>query len=377
MLLFETGEDNKPKLVPSKFRRDDEGQYWEFRGAFAGRNVFVPAPPWAGNINPYLFEGPNIIIGIHAKPLCNVPVLKRGADPVDGGNLIMTAEEKDELLRLYPNAEPFLRPFMMGRDFINRHYRWCLWLVGAEPADIRKFPRILERIGKVREFRLSSKSKAAQRAADKPMLFLAPRECKTNYLAIPKVSSSARRYIPIEWLSPDVIAGDKLFVCENATLYQFGILNSSVHMSWVRHISGRLRMDFSYSNTIDYNAFPWPSISDAVIRAVERTAQEILDARKLYPRSTLADLYDERTMPPELRKAHKHNDEAVMNAYGFKRRFDDDNFHDEDIAINLMYMYKDLTGCREYYESYPNLMLWEHWYGKYNDDGEEGGGDDE
>lgn len=361
--------------MSSKFYRDEKGRYWEFTGVSDGKNIFVPAPVWAGNVNPYLFEGPNIMIGTHAKPICpDVPVIKRGADPVDGGNLILTEQEKSELLRTDPEAEKLLRPFMMGRDFINRIHRWCLWLKDTEPADIRKCPRVLERIERVREFRLSRKSASARRAADTPALFMAPRECKSPYLAIPKVSSEKRRYIPIGWLTPDIIAGDKLFVCEGATLYQFGILNSSVHMAWVRIVTGRLNISFSYSNTLDYNAFVWPNRhyacipGDSHVERITQTAHAILDARAKYPKSSLADLYDERTMPPELRKAHRINDEAVMNAYGFERHYEDGRFHDEDIVIRLMYMYKDITGCEEYTASYPNREFWLKCYGDEGDD---------
>lgn len=244
---------------------DDNGRCWErgedlyYPGHPDYRATFRPAPYYVNNINFYLFRGPNIFIEPASKPICpGVEPLKRGADPVDGGNLILNDDEKNELLRTDPEAKIFIRPFMMGRDFINRITRWYLWMKDAEPADIRRCPHILERIEKVREFRLSSKAKSTKKAAYTPMLFMAPRECKTNYMAIPKVSSSTRKYIPIAWLTPDIIAGDKLFVCENATLYQFGVLNSIVHMSWVRKISGRLRSDYSYSNTIDYNPFPWP-----------------------------------------------------------------------------------------------------------------------
>ena len=299
---------------------------------------------------------------------------------IDDSNFLLTTEEKDELIRTDPLAEKFIRPFMNGKEFINRIPRWCLWLKGVEPADIRKCPRVLERIERVREFRLKSKASTTKKAADTPMLFIGPRECKTNYLAIPKVSSETRKYIPMDWLTPDVIPGDNLFFCENVTLYHFGVLMSSVHMSWVRHFSGRLTSRFRYSNTIDYNAFPWPKINEVpwfpdgnpLKLAIERTAQAILDARAMYPRSSLADLYDERTMPPELRKAHEANDEAVMNAYGFVRHYEDDKQHDEDIAISLMYMYKKLTGCKEYTYSYTNLDLWERYYGPYEDDEEEG-----
>ena len=332
---------------------DDNGRAWErkedlfYPGHPDYKQVWVPAPYYVTNINAYLFHGPNIYIEPTDKPICpNVPIIRRGSDPVDGGNLIMTEDEKNELLRTDPDSKILLRPFMMGKDFINRKPRWCLWLLGVEPAYIRKCPRVLERIERVREFRLKSKSKATQRAANSPMIFLGPRECKTDYIAIPKVSSSARKYIPIDWLKSEVIPGDKLFVCENSNLYQFGILNSVVHMSWVRKISGRLRNDYSYSNTIDYNAFPWPrdyEMRQGARERIESTAKMILDARAKYPESSLADLYDERTMPPELRKAHELNDSAVLEAYGFKK-----DTSELDIVIALMYMYKDITGCEEY-----------------------------
>lgn len=365
--------------VPDKFYRDENGHYWENRPIHGRRvNFMVPAPVWAGNINPYLFEGPNIFIEGYAKPLCKVQELRRGSDPVDGGFLTMTDEAKKELLKAEPQAEPFIRQYMNGKEFINDIPRWCLWFVGVEPADVRKCPRVLDRIKKCQEYRRTSKRAATKKAADTPMLFAERRICETNYLAIPKVSSGDRKYIPIGWLPPEVIPGDKLFSCDNATLFQFGILTSSVHMAWSRVLGQHLGAGFSYANTMNYNAFPWPYMRREIpwlpgglnpqYVAIEKTAQAILDARKLYPRSTLADLYDERTMPPELRKAHKANDEAVMDAYGFERHYEDDRFHDEDITINLMYMYKDLTGCREFYESYPNLKFWESYYGAYDDD---------
>lgn len=371
--------DGQNQPIPSKFRQDKNGFYWEKRFSVDDGDIYMPAPAWAGNINAYLFEGPNIYIDSHEKPICDVPELRRGAMPVDDGNLLLTDEEKNELLRTDPQAEKLIRPFMNGKDFIYNIPRYCLWLKGVEPADIRKCPRVLERIEKVRKFRLKSNRSATKKAADTPMLFDEITECNTNYLVIPKTSSERRKYIPIGWLSPDVIAGDALFVCENATLYQFGVLNSSVHMAWVRKISGRLTNRLRYSNTIDYNAFPWPDLPEVswypegnpVRLEIQKTAQEILDARKLYPRSTLADLYDERTMPPELRKAHQRNDEAVMKAYGFKRHFEDERFHEEDIVISLMYQYKELTGCEEVYETYPNLPLWESYYGSYNEEEEE------
>ncbi|MBQ7593070.1 MAG: hypothetical protein IJU48_01800 [Synergistaceae bacterium] len=365
-------EENKPSswVLPQKFYRDEQGRYWE-NNVLGGKNFLVPAPIWAGNINPYLFEGPTIFIMSQRKPLCDVPMMRAGGKVADGGkvtgkgNLILTDEEKNELLKTDPLAEKFIRPYMMGKDFINNIKRWCLWLKDAEPAEVRKCPRVLERIEKVREFRLSSKKPATRKKADTPMLFDEPVECKTDYLAVPSISSSRRRYIPIAWLSHDVIPGANMRFIDNASLYIFGVLMSSVHMAWTRVIGGRLKSDYSYGNTVNYNAFVWPNITDT--SEIERTAQAILDARAKYPRSSLADLYDERTMPPELRKAHNENDEAVMNAYGFKRHYEYEKFHEEDIVIRLMYMYKELTGCEEFSRNYPNREFWESLYGNYED----------
>ncbi len=197
------------------------------------------------------------------------------------------------------------------------------------------------------------------------------------------MSSETRRYVPMAWVSRDVIPSSHIRFAEGVSLYHFGVLMSIVHNAWLRCISGRLEMRISYSNTLDYNAFPWPRNplfrtdparfpdGNPYYVAIERTAQAILDARAKYPRSSLADLYDERTMPPELRKAHEANDEAVMKAYGFTRHFEDNKFHDEDIATNLMYMYKDMTGCTEYNRrSYPNRKLWLTYYPEDAEDGE-------
>lgn len=339
----------------------------------------------------YLFEGPNIFIEPTRKPLCDVPALKAGGKVADGvrdtpegkrGNLILTDEEKNELLRTDPHAEKFIRPYMMGKDFINRISRWCLWLKGVEPADIRKCPRVLERIERVREFRLSSKKEATRKKADTPMLFDEPIECSSDYLAIPVVSSITRKYIPMAWLSREIIPGSHIKFVENISLYHFGVLMSSVHMAWVRKVSGKLKSDYSYSSTVDYNPFPWPVLHGIPtkpgqpskihpsIPEIEAAAQAILDARALYPRSSLADLYDERTMPPELRRAHQKNDEAVMRAYGFRRHYTDDRAHEEDIVIQLMYMYQELTGCEEGSDVYPNREFWRSWFGDDDEDSE-------
>lgn len=254
-----------------------------------------------------------------SKPICDVPVLQNGGKPTEGGFLILTREEKDELLHIEPQAEKFIRPYMMGKDFIERKPRYCLWMVGAKPVDLRVCPHVKARIEQVRAYRLASPKEATRRKAETPMLFDEVRECGTDYVAIPKVSSENRRYIPMEYLSHQIIPGDKLFMMQDASVYSFGILMSNVHMAWMRAVCGRLKSDYSYSNTIVYNNFPWPNPTDAQKAKIEQTAQAILDARALYPDSSLADLYDEVTMPPELRKAHQQNDRAVMDAYGFTK----------------------------------------------------------
>ena len=274
----------------------------------------------ASNINAYLIDAPDTWIDSRSKPLCNVQEMFNGGKPVEGGFLILTKEEHDELLAKEPQAEPLFRPYMMGKDFIDRKPRYCLWLAGANPTLIRQCPQVLKRIQAVREYRLASTKEATRALADLPTLFAEVRECFSDYVAIPKVSSENRRYIPIEYLSKDIIAGDSIFMVSNASLYHFGVLTSNVHMAWMRVVCGRLKSDYRYSNTIVYNNFPWCQPTEEQKARIEATAQAILDARAKYPDCSLADLYDEVTMPPELRRAHQENDRAVMAAYGFSTK---------------------------------------------------------
>lgn len=274
----------------------------------------------ATNINGYLMDAPDVFIEKRTKPICNVPMFVRGCQPTDDGNFILTEAEKNELLSKEPQAAQFIRPFMMGKDFIERKPRYCLWLQGANPTLLRQCHQVAERVQKVRDFRLKSSKAATRLKADTPTLFDEIREPQTNYIALPKVSSENRRYIPIDYLNKEIIPGDKLFMLTDASLYHFGILTSNVHMAWMRAVCGRLEMRYSYSNTIVYNNFPWPTPTDAQQQKIEQTAQAILDARAKYSDSSLADLYDEVTMPPELRRAHQDNDCAVMAAYGFSTK---------------------------------------------------------
>ena len=291
------------------------------------------------NINGYLLDAPTVFIEKMSKPLCDVPSMIRGNSPIDDGNLLLTIEEKAEYLKLEPQGEKFLRPFMMGKDFIDRKPRWCFWLVGANPSELKGCPLLLKRIEAIREFRMASKKSATVQSAATPTLFGEMRPCNSDYVAIPKVTSENRRYIPIDYLKADTIAGDKLFQMPNASLYHFGVLTSNVHMAWMRAVCGRLKSDYSYSNTIVYNNFPWPKPADDQKAKIEHTAQAILDARALYPDSSLADLYDELTMPVELRKAHQDNDRAVMAAYGFNVK----TMTESQCVAELFKLYQELT----------------------------------
>ena len=292
----------------------------------------------AKNINGYLLDADNISIEKRMKPLSDVPPISLGGQAIDGGYLILTEEEKEELISKEPQAISFIRHYMMGKDFIDRKPRYCIWLVGADPSLLKRCPLVRERIDKVREFRMASTRNNTRKAADTPGLFASILEYDSPYIAIPKVSSQNRRYIPMDYLDGEIIPGDKLFTMPSATSYEFGILMSNVHMAWTRVVCGRLKSDYSYSNTIVYNNFPWPSPTDEQKEKIKKTAQAILNARALYPNSSLADLYDPLTMPPELLKAHNANNRAVMEAYGFSTKMSE-----ADCVAELMKMYQKLT----------------------------------
>ena len=289
------------------------------------------------NINPYLVAANNVFIEDRQKPICDVPFLQNGGKPTEGGNLILTEEEKVDLLKVEPESVKFLRPYMMGYDFIQRKPRYCIWLVNADPSTFKNCSKIMERVQRVREYRLNSPKAATRKKAEIPTLFDEVRECTSDYVAIPKVSSQRRRYIPMDYLSSDVIPGDSIFMIPDSNIYHFGILESNIHMSWMRAVCGRLKSDYRYSNTVVYNNFPWPLPTDDQRKRIEQTAKGILEARSLYPNASLADLYDPLTMPPELQKAHTENDRAVMRAYGF----DIKAMTEADCVAALMKMYQD------------------------------------
>lgn len=291
------------------------------------------------NINAYLIDAPNIFIARRNKPLCDVPSICKGSQPTDGGNLILSAEDREQIISRHPEAYEFIKLFLGSAEFINKKARYCLWLKDANPTVLRKIPEILERVQSVREFRLNSKKAATRKQADSPTLFTEIRQPTTNFVVIPEVSSQTRKYVPIGFLHPDVICSNKLQLIPGATMFHFGVLTSNVHMAWMRVVCGRLKSDYDYSGNIVYNNFPWPTPTEEQKAKIERTAQAILDARALYPDSSLADLYDEVTMPPELRKAHQENDKAVMRAYGF----DIKTTTETSCVAELMRRYQELT----------------------------------
>ena len=292
----------------------------------------------ATNINGYLMDAPDVWIESEKKAFCDVPEMVFGSMPNDGGNLILNEEEKELLLNKYPHLEPYIKILLGAEEFINNKKRYCLWLVNCPPSVLRSCPPVMERIENVRNLRAQSSRPGTRKMADYPMLFGENRQPDSKYLLVPRVSSERRRYVPIGFLNSEVIASDAVQIIPNASLYHFGVLTSNVHMAWMRAICGRLEMRYRYSANIVYNNFPWCQPTDEQKAKIEQTAQAILDARAKYPDSSLADLYDEVTMPPELRKAHQENDRAVMAAYGFSTKMTE-----SECVAELFKMYQELT----------------------------------
>ena len=299
-------------------------------------------PVQANNINGYLLDAPDVFLESRKKPLCDVPEMQKGSIPVDGGFLIIESNEYDGFVKKEPQALKFIKPLLGSEEFINNKKRWCLWLLNANPSELKRCPLVMERVQKVKEMRLSSSKEATRKFADYPTRFMEIRQPEEGtYILVPSHSSESRRYIPMGFVSADVISTNANLIIPNASLYHFGVLTSNVHNAWMRAVCGRLEMRYRYSNTIVYNNFPWPNPTEAQKAKIGQTAQAILDARALYPDSSLADLYDELTMPPELRKAHQENDKAVMRAYGFDLNIvADDN--EAPLVAELFKLYRSL-----------------------------------
>lgn len=291
------------------------------------------------NISPYLIDGPNICVAKRRTPLSlDAPIMTKGSQPTDGGHLLLNDSQKAELLASEPLAAKFIRSYMGATDYINNTPRWCLWLVGCSPKELRQMPTVLKRIQYVKESRLSSTKKATREKANIPMLFTEIRQPDSDYLIVPVVSSEKRQYIPIGFVDKSVIANTNAQMVPNATLYHFGILSSKVHMYWMKTVCGRMKSDYAYSTSIVYNNFPWPVSNNKQKDEIEKYAQGVLDARGLYPNDSLADLYDPLTMPPELVKAHQLLDRAVMDAYDYKY-----SMNEIEIVSDLFQKYKKLA----------------------------------
>ncbi len=297
-------------------------------------------PVKANHINFYLLDAPDVFLDSRSIPISNdLPQMNKGSQPTDGGNFFFTAEEKESFLSKEPKAEKFIHRVYGAEEFIKGKERYCLWLVDATPSEIKNMPLVYERVLQVRDMRLASSKEATRRDADRPTLFQEIRQPKTTYVLVPSHTGENRKYIPLGFVSPEVIATNAALVIPDATLYHFGVLTSNVHMAWMRAVCGRLKSDYRYSKEIVYNNFPWPNPTEAQKAKIEATAQFILDARALYPDCSLADLYDEALMPSELRKAHQANDRAVMEAYGLPIK----GTTESSCVAHLFRLYSELT----------------------------------
>ncbi|WP_251939923.1 DNA methyltransferase [Limosilactobacillus reuteri] len=295
----------------------------------------------ANVISPYLIDAPAIVISNRSTPLQkDTKKMTFGNKPSDNGNLILTRSERDQFVKKYPALAYIVRPFMNGHDFLHNKLgdRYCLWLRNVSPTAYANNRFVLGRLKKVAEFRQNSSAKPTQKAADTPYLFFSSPQKKGNYLCIPQTTSMRRSYIPIGFLPETIIASNAVLIVPGANMYDMGILSSKVQMVWVKTIGGRLKSDYRYSGSVVYNTFPWPKVTDAQKQKISKTAQAILDARNIYPDSSLADLYDPLTMPVELRRAHEENDKAVLKAYGLKS-----SATEQDIVQLLFEMYEELT----------------------------------
>ena len=291
------------------------------------------------HINAYLVDADDIFVESRSKPICNVPTIGIGNKPIDGGFYLFDKDEMDAFLKNEPSSAPYFHPWYGAYEFINRNPRYCLYLANCPPNELRQMPECLKRVEAVRQYRLASKSPGTVKLANTPTRFHVTNLPKGSYIVIPQVSSQRRRYIPMGYMDDGVLCSDKVRIMPDGSLYHLGILESNVHMSWMRAICCRLKSDYSYTVNDVYNNFPWPTPTDGQKAKIEQTAQAILDARALYPDASLADLYDEVAMPPELRKAHQENDRAVMRAYGF----DVKTTTEAGCVAELMKMYQELT----------------------------------
>lgn len=287
------------------------------------------------NINAYLVNAPNCFIESRSKPICNVPEIGIGNQPIDDSNYLFSKQEMEEFIEKEPASKSYFKPWYGSVEFIKRSPRYCLWLGDCVPSDLKKMPLCMKRVSAVREFRSKSKRASTQKLAQTPTRFQTENMPQTTYIVIPETSSERRKYVPMGFMTPDVLCSNAVRLMPNATLYHFGVLTSSVHMAWMRAVAGRLKSDYRYSKDIVYNNFIWPVVDEEKISKIEETAQKIIEARKLFPSSSFADLYDDFVMPKELRKAHEANDKAVLKAYGLKASSSED-----EIVAHMMKLYE-------------------------------------
>ena len=310
----------------------------------APRRIYTAGRPQiVHNINAYLVDAENVFVESRGTPLCNVPEIGIGNKPIDGGNYLFTPEEMEAFAQKEPASRPWFRPWYGSQEFINRCPRYCLWLGDCPPNELRKMPECMKRVEAVRQFRLASKSAGTVKLAERPTRFHVENMPQGNYIVIPEVSSERRKYVPMGFMTPDVLCSNLVKIIPDASLYHLGVLTSNVHMAWMRAVCGRLKSDYRYSKDIVYNNFPWPNPTEEQKAKIEQTAQAILDARALFPDCSLADLYDEVTMPPALRKAHQENDKAVMRAYGFNVK----TTTEASCVARLMELYQRLSSEKD------------------------------
>lgn len=290
------------------------------------------------HINPYLDDASDVFIDSRTKPLCDVPEIRFGSMPRDGGNFILSVKERQKAINDEPVIERYIKPYLGANEFLHSKKRYCLWLKGADPSTISHSKFLKDRIESVRSFRASSKAAATRKFAKTPTIFAQIAQPDSNYIAVPETSSQRRNYIPLGFLDKETIASNLLFLVPDANMYDFGILSSRVHNAWMRSVAGRLKSDYRYSKNIVYNNFPWPTVTDKQVKQIEQSAQNILKVRNQFPDSTLADLYDPNAMPPELLKAHEANDRAVLKAYGLKT-----SSTEKEIVLHLFKLYEKLT----------------------------------
>ena len=292
----------------------------------------------AKNINAYLVDASDVFVESRQHPLCDVPEIGIGNQPIDGGFYLFKEDEMKEFIAKEPNSEKFFHKWYGADEFINRRPRYCLYLGNCPPEELRKMPECLKRVEAVKKFRLKSTRTSTVKLAETPRKFQTENMPTENYIVIPKVSSEKRFYVPIGFMDDSVLCSDRVLLMPDANFYHFGILESSVHMAWMRMTAGRLKSDYNYSKDIVYNNFVWPSVNEKQKAKIVSAAKKILEVREKFPDSSLADLYDPLTMPEELLKAHKANDAAVCEAYGF-----DKNISEEKIVSALMSLYEKFS----------------------------------